>query len=156
MTEAQLVSDERYAARRDDEIATAWEHAQIPAFLRRLLNPESVAVVGASRDPASLGYRVMKNLIDGRFPGTIYPINPKAAHVLGVPTYADVTSVPGRVDLAVVATPAPTVCDVARNCAAHDVAGLVVITAGFAETGEEGAQRERRSCWRSAARRACA
>lgn len=142
MTEGQLVSDERYAPRRDDEIAIAWEQGEASAFLRRLLNPESVAVVGASRDPASLGYRVMKNLIDGDFPGTIYPINPKATHILGMATYPEVTAVPGRVDLAVVATPAPTVCDVARSCAAHGVAGLVVITAGFAETGEEGAQRE--------------
>jgi acetyl coenzyme A synthetase (ADP forming)-like protein len=118
------------------------EHGAETGSLRRLLNPEAVAVVGAGRDPAGLGYRVMRNLVEGGFPGAIYPVNPQASRILGVRAYPTITAAPGPVDLAVVATPAPTVCAVARDCAAHGVTGLAVITAGFAEIGPEGAERE--------------
>ncbi len=119
------------------------------ASLRRILHPRSVAVVGASRDPARLGHRVLQNLIKGDFAGAVYPVNPGTDRVSGLTTYPDISAIPGPVDVAVVVTPAHTVCDVARSCAARGVAGLVVITAGFAETGEAGAQREaelRRIC----------
>jgi acetyl coenzyme A synthetase (ADP forming)-like protein len=112
------------------------------AALRRLLNPGSVAVVGASRSATGLGYRVLHNIIEAGFPGPVYAVNPAAGQVLGRAAYPDIRAVPGPVDLAVVATPARTVCEVARACAAHGVAGLVVISAGFAETGREGARRE--------------
>lgn len=110
--------------------------------LRRLLRPRSVAVVGASRDPGRLGHRVLQNLVDGGFAGQVYPVNPATGQILGLTAYPEVTAIPGPVDLAVVVTPAHTVCDVARSCAARGVAGLVVITAGFAETGLDGAGRE--------------
>jgi acyl-CoA synthetase (NDP forming) len=119
------------------------------ASLRRVLRPRSVAVVGASRDPARLGHRVLRNLVDGNFAGPVYPVNPTASEVSGLTAYPDIDAIPGPVDVAVVVTPAHTVCEVARSCAAREVAGLVVITAGFAETGEAGAQREaelRRIC----------
>jgi acyl-CoA synthetase (NDP forming) len=99
-------------------------------------------VVGASRDPVRLGHRVLQNLIDGGFAGPIYPVNPGTGQVSGLMAYPDIAAIPGPVDVAVVVTPAHTVCDVARSCAAHGVAGLVVITAGFAETGPAGAERE--------------
>ena len=101
-----------------------------------------MAVVGASRDPARLGHRVLRNLIDGGFAGPVYPVNPGAGQVSGLRAYPDIAAIPGPVDVVVVVTPAHTVCEVARSCAVHGVAGLVVITAGFAETGPEGAERE--------------
>jgi acyl-CoA synthetase (NDP forming) len=99
-------------------------------------------VVGASRDPARLGHRVLRNLIDGGFAGPIYPVNPRTGQVSGLVAYPDIAAIAGPVDVVVVVTPAHSVCEVARSCADHGVAGLVVITAGFAETGPEGAQRE--------------
>jgi acetyl coenzyme A synthetase (ADP forming)-like protein len=120
------------------------EHAARVASLRRLLHPASVAVIGASRDPESIGHRILRNLLDGGFAGDVHPINPRVSHVLERPAYPDIDAVPGPVDLAVVVTPAATVCEVARSCASRGVAGLVVITAGFAETGPEGAEREAR------------
>ena len=101
-----------------------------------------MAVVGASRDPARLGHRVLQTLIDGGFAGPIYPVNPATAKVSGLVAYPDLAAIPGPVDVVVVVTPAHTVCEVARSCAARGVAGLVVITAGFAETGPAGAGRE--------------
>ncbi|GGO20472.1 hypothetical protein GCM10010116_41040 [Microbispora rosea subsp. aerata] len=110
--------------------------------IAHVLTPRSVAVVGASRDPGRVGHRVLRNLIEGGFPGPTYPVNPRAAEVCGLPAYPDVASLPGPAELAVVATPAPTVLGVARECARHRVRALVVLTAGFAEAGDREAERE--------------
>ncbi|MBP2703910.1 GNAT family N-acetyltransferase [Microbispora sp. RL4-1S] len=110
--------------------------------LARVLNPRSVAVIGASRDPARIGHRVLRNLVDGGFPGPIYPVNPHATEVCGLPAWPAPAALPGPVDLAVVAVPAAVVPDVARECAGHGVRGLVVLTAGFAERGDDAAERE--------------
>ncbi|MER7506693.1 acetate--CoA ligase family protein [Nonomuraea pusilla] len=112
------------------------------AALARLLAPRSVAVIGAGRDPRSAGHRVLRNLIDGGFAGPVYPVNPNADQVAGLTCHASVTAVPGPVDLAVIAVPARYVLDVVRECAYAGVAGLVVLTAGFAETGQGSAQRD--------------
>jgi acetyl coenzyme A synthetase (ADP forming)-like protein len=108
------------------------------ASLRPFFRPNAVAVVGASRDPASIGHRILDGLIRNRFPGPVYPINPKAAEVGGVRAYASVRDLPEPVDLAVIAVPRDAVLGVVDDCAARGVRALVVITAGFAEVGGDG------------------
>jgi len=108
-----------------------------------ILAPSAVAVVGASRDPDSIGGRLFHNLIDGEFHGPVYPVNPKADVVHGVPAYASISDVPEPVDVAFIAVPADRVAAVARDAAAGHVRDLIVISAGFAETGGEGPARQR-------------
>ncbi|MFQ1003797.1 GNAT family N-acetyltransferase [Modestobacter sp. SSW1-42] len=109
----------------------------------RLLAPGSVAVVGASNDPAKIGYAVLHNLLEYGFDGPIYPVNPAVRHVRGVPAYADIESIPDDVDLAVLAVPADEVAAVVEACRRKNVHGLVVISGGFGETGAEGLAAER-------------
>jgi acetyl coenzyme A synthetase (ADP forming)-like protein len=109
-----------------------------------LFRPRSVAVVGASRRPGSIGRQVVANLIAGGFQGPVYPVNPKAEVVLSVPAHASVTAIPGPVDLAVLVVPADVVLKVAVECGKKGVKGLVVITAGFREIGGAGVEREER------------
>jgi acetyl coenzyme A synthetase (ADP forming)-like protein len=111
--------------------------------VRGILAPSAVAVIGASRDPQSIGGRLFHNLIDGEFHGPVYPINPNADVVHGVPAYASIAEVPEHVDVAFVTVPADRVADVARDAAARHVRDLVVISAGFAETGGDGPARQR-------------
>ncbi|MBA3430813.1 MAG: GNAT family N-acetyltransferase, partial [Actinobacteria bacterium] len=105
--------------------------------------PRSVAVIGASRERGTIGGAVFHNLLEAGFNGPVYPINPKADVVQSVAAYASVLDAPGPVDLAVIAVPARLVEVVARECASKGVKGLVVISAGFSETGEEGIRRQR-------------
>jgi acyl-CoA synthetase (NDP forming)/RimJ/RimL family protein N-acetyltransferase len=109
----------------------------------RLLNPGSVAVVGASNDPAKVGYAVLHNLLEYGFEGPIYPVNPTVRHVRGVPAYTDIEAIPDDVDLAVLAVPADEVPGVVEACRRKNVRGLVVISGGFGETGPEGREAER-------------
>jgi acetyl coenzyme A synthetase (ADP forming)-like protein len=111
--------------------------------VQAILSPSAVAVIGASRDPDSIGGRLFHNLIDGEFHGPVYPINPKAEVVHGVPAFASIRDVPGPVDVAFVAVPATAVVDAARDASDRHVRGLVVISAGFAETGGDGPARQR-------------
>jgi acetyl coenzyme A synthetase (ADP forming)-like protein len=113
----------------------AREHASEAHSIERLLRPTSIAVIGANRTPGSIGHSVFRNLIDGEFTGAVYPVNPKARSVAGVRAYASVADIPDPVDLAVIVTPAATVLGIVEECAAAGVGGLVVISAGFAETG---------------------
>jgi acetate---CoA ligase (ADP-forming) len=113
------------------------------AALRSILAPSSVAVVGASRQRGSVGGELFHNLLSAGFNGPVYPVNPGAEVVQSVVAYHSVLDVPGPVDLAVVAVPAAAVVDVARQCAAKGVHALVVLSAGFAETGPRGAERQR-------------
>ncbi len=110
--------------------------------MRTFLAPRSVAVIGASRDSGTIGGRLFHNLLTAEFHGPVYPVNPKAEVVHGVPAYAKLTEVPGPVDVAFVVVPAPYVADVARECGEKGVRGLVVISAGFSEVGGEGPQRQ--------------
>ncbi len=114
------------------------EHRAESRSMRGLLNPRSVVVVGASRDPDSIGHRLLENIRDGGFTGAVHAVNHDAFEVQGVTSHARVTDVPGPIDLAVVAVPADAVDDVVRDCARAGVRGLVVVSAGFAETGEQG------------------
>src|SRR5262245_19211363 len=106
--------------------------------VRRLLAPRSVAVIGAGRDRASVGHAVLRNLLAHEFAGPVYPVNARADHVAGVPAYADLETVPGDVDLAVVVVPAVEVPEVLRDCGRKGVKAVIVISAGFAEAGPEG------------------
>lgn len=120
------------------------EHRAEAASVTRLLTPRSVAVIGASRTPGTVGHQVLRNLLAGGFSGPVYPVNPSAEHVASVKAYPTVADIPGEVDLAVVSVPAPAVLDVVTQCAAKGVGGVVVLTAGFGEVGASEAQDELR------------
>lgn len=106
--------------------------------LERLLTAKSVAVIGASNDHTKLGYTVMRNVLDYGLDGPIYPVNPTAAHVAGVPAYKSVLDIPNDVDLALLAVPANQVEGVVEECGQKKVRGLVVISGGFSERDEHG------------------
>jgi acyl-CoA synthetase (NDP forming)/RimJ/RimL family protein N-acetyltransferase len=120
------------------EVMAAREHHSESRSIGRLLSPRSVAVIGASREEHSVGQTVLRNLLAAGFSGPVYPVHPTATAVASVRAYPTVTDVPGEVDLAVVAVPAASVNDVVAQCAAKDVRGLVVLSAGFGEAGAEG------------------
>lgn len=107
-----------------------------------LVRPQTVAVVGASRDPGKIGHAVFRNILAGGFAGVVHPVNPAARAIGGVRAYRSVRDVPDPVDLAVVVTPAPTVPEVLDECGQAGVRGVVVISGGFREIGEEGRRRE--------------
>ncbi len=111
--------------------------------LDALFRPRRVAVIGASRNPGSVGNQVLQNIIDGGFTGSVFPVNPHAESIHSVKCYPSIAEVPDPVDLAVVCVPAPSVLEVARSCADGGVRAIVVITAGFREIGPVGAERER-------------
>jgi len=111
--------------------------------LRSLLRPESVAVIGASRTPGTIGYELLDNLINHGFRGTVYPVNPSAGSIHSVRAWASVSDLPETPDLAVVVVPKEHVLDVLRECGEAGVPGAVIISAGFREVGGEGARRER-------------
>src|SRR6266545_2825359 len=113
------------------------------AAMRRVLAPRSVAVIGASRRRGTVGGELFHNLLAAGFAGPVYPVNPKATSVQSVAAYPTVDEVPGPVDLAVLAVPAAAVVPVARACAAKGVGALVVLSAGFVESGPEGVERQR-------------
>ena len=96
--------------------------------VRTFLAPRSVAVIGASRDTTSIGGQLFHNLLTTEFHGPVYPVNPKADVVHGVPAYASILKVPGPVDVAFVVVPAALVAEVARECGEKGVRGLVVIS----------------------------
>jgi len=113
-----------------------------PYSLQEVLHPRSIAILGASRSPQKWGNVAAKQLLAGGFPGEVYLINPSVPEILGRPTYPNLTAVPGPVDLAVIATAFPHVEKSVDDCIAHGVKGIVVITAGFSETGPQGRERE--------------
>ena len=107
--------------------------------VRRMLAPRSVAVIGASRDPSSVGHAVLRNLLLHEFAGPVYPVNRAADQVAGVPAVASVSDIGGPVDVAVVAVPAAEVPAVIEDCGRKGAWAAVIISAGFAESGAEGA-----------------
>jgi acyl-CoA synthetase (NDP forming)/RimJ/RimL family protein N-acetyltransferase len=113
--------------------------------IARLLTPSSVAVIGASRREGTIGNALLRNVRDGGFPGRLYAVNTdtKADEIEGVPAYPTIREVEDTVDLAVVAVKAEMVADVVLDCAAKGVRGLVVVSSGFAEIGDEGRKRQR-------------
>jgi acetyltransferase len=110
--------------------------------LDRLFDPRSIAVIGASNKKGSVGYILLRNLIGAEYDGIVFPVNPKAPSVQGIQAYTSIGQVPRKVDLAVIAVPAPAVPDVVRECGEAGVAGAVIVSAGFKETGKEGKKLE--------------
>ena len=112
--------------------------------LRAIFSPKSIAVIGATEQEGRVGRTVLWNLISNPFGGTVYPINKRHHHVLGIKAYASVGEVPEQVDLAVIVTPAATVPDIVAECVAAGVKGAIIISAGFKEAGAAGVELERR------------
>ncbi|MEV6234170.1 acetate--CoA ligase family protein [Saccharopolyspora shandongensis] len=110
--------------------------------MQRLMNPRSVAVIGASNEDGKIGNSVMKNLINGGYAGEIHPINPKADEILGRKAYRSITDVPGEVDVAVFTVPAKFVAAALEECGRKQIAAAVLIPSGFAETGNHELQAE--------------
>ncbi|MGB8645483.1 MAG: acetate--CoA ligase family protein [Anaerolineae bacterium] len=106
-------------------------------------SPRAVALIGASGDPDKLSYAILDNMMRYGYGGRIYPINPKGGQILGLDAFPSVLDVPGEVDLAVIAIPAPRVPAVMEECGRKGVKGVIVITAGFREVGGEGIKLER-------------
>lgn len=104
--------------------------------------PENVAVIGATERPGSVGRAIVANLVQGGFPGAIFPVNPKHATVLGLTSYPDLAAIRKPVELAVIVTPAPTVPGVVKQCADAGAKGAIIISAGFREIGEAGKRLE--------------
>jgi acetyl coenzyme A synthetase (ADP forming)-like protein len=130
----------------DETVAAAEEHEKraTAASITPLFYPHSIAVIGASRNPASIGGRLMANLLSGDFSGPVYPVNPKAGVVHSMLAYQSVLDCPTGVDLAFIVVPSDHVLQAVEECAEKGVKGLVVISAGFGETGEEGRELEDR------------
>ena len=114
------------------------------ASLDCILRPRSIAVIGASRKPLTIGWNILDNLLRHGFQGPVYPINPSADAIHSIPAHPSIESVPGPVDMAVVVVPKDDVLPVAEACAQKGVGGLVIISAGFQEVGGEGVERQRR------------
>ncbi|HJS09421.1 MAG TPA: CoA-binding protein, partial [Pirellulales bacterium] len=112
--------------------------------LEVFLRPATVAVVGATETPGSVGRTLLWNLISTSFGGTVFPVNPKRMSVLGIQAFPSLSALPVPADLAVIATPATTVPSVIAECVQTGVKGAIVISAGFREIGPEGAELERR------------
>jgi acetyl coenzyme A synthetase (ADP forming)-like protein len=110
--------------------------------LKLFFEPRAVAVIGASRQRGTIGGEIFHNLLNYGFKGPVYPVNPSAAEIENVRVVASVEDIPGPVDLAVIVVPAAKVVEVAAACARKGVKALVVISAGFSETGEEGKARQ--------------
>lgn len=107
-----------------------------------LLNPGSVAIIGASDNPARIGGRPLRYMRDAGFSGRIYPVNPNRESVQGLPAFASITAVPEPVDTAIIAVAAPAVVDIAEACAAANVKAVIIFSAGFAEMDDDGRRRQ--------------
>lgn len=110
--------------------------------MNRIMKPDAVAVIGASAEDGKIGNSVMKNLINGGYKGTIYPIHPKADEIMGLKAYKSVKDVPGTIDVAVFAIPAKFVAGALTECGEKEIPGAVLIPSGFAETGNVEGQEE--------------
>ncbi|MGA8417764.1 MAG: GNAT family N-acetyltransferase [Candidatus Dormiibacterota bacterium] len=113
------------------------------ASITRILEPQSIAVVGAGRNPQGIGHAIVRNLIDGGFKGPVYPVNPKSAELLGLACSPSVEAIDAPIDLAILAIPAAQCIDAVDACGRKGVKGLVVITSGFAEVGADGIDLQR-------------
>ncbi len=120
------------------------EHRAEAVSVKRFFEARSIAVIGASRRQDTIGQTLVRNLVLGDYQGRVYVVNPAAESVAGMPSYSSVGDIPDQVDIAIVAVPAESVPDVVLDCAAKGVHGLVVVSAGFGETGEEGRLSQRR------------
>ena len=127
---------------RDEDILSMPEHSVSASQLDAVFHPKSIAVVGASTRPGTVGNDIFRNLIYAEFNGSVYPVNPKATSILGVHAYPSLADVPAAIDLAVLIVPAKSILGVVDEAIAKGVKALVVISAGFKEVGNEGAALE--------------
>jgi len=111
--------------------------------LDAVLNPSSVAVIGASTNPDKIGHKILKNIVEAGFSGAVYPVNPRGGEILGLEAYPSVLDIPGDVDTVVVVVPARFVQGVMEECVQKEVKGAVIISSGFKDIGPEGAKLER-------------
>ena len=119
-----------------------WDAMEDRAVLDVFLNPESIAVIGASEKPGSWGSFIMDGLQSWGWPGSIYPVNPGVSAVYGVPAYKAIADIPGSIDLAVIAIPEKNIESVIKTCGRKGVRGISIITAGFGEAVDGGRERE--------------
>lgn len=112
--------------------------------LDHVFNPKSIAMIGASASFGKWGQMILSNIVAGRFPGNIYPVNPKEKKIFGIPVYKRVQDIPEPADLAIITTPADTVLPLLEDCGHRGIKTAVVVTSGFGETGEEGRALEQR------------
>ncbi len=111
-------------------------------MLDNFFQPESIAVIGASRTPGKVGYDILHNIIRYGYDGSVYPVNPGASEILGLKAYPSIVDIPGRVDLAVIVVPPRNVLEVIDQCGEKNIDSAIIITAGFKESGIEGAKFE--------------
>lgn len=111
-------------------------------MFNNLISPSAIAVIGASPDRSKIGHAVLQNLVNQGFHGKIYPINPSCDEILGLKCYTEISSVPGKVDLAVIALPAKLAPSVLQECIKQDVEFVIIVAGGFSELGEEGRKLE--------------
>ena len=111
--------------------------------IESIMDPEAVAVVGASKNQTKRGFQAIRTLMLDGFEGKVYPVNPKEKSILGLPCYPRVSDIPGPVDLALITTPAATLPSVLDDCGKKGVAGAVVIAGGFGEAGRAGKDLEK-------------
>src|SRR3989344_7653565 len=112
--------------------------------LQRLFEPRSIAVVGASRSRTKIGNGILRNIIASEYRGALYPVNPKESRIEGRRCYPTVLDIPYRVDLAIVAIPAPFVVTVFEQCTQKKVKAAIIISSGFKETGGQGTSWEKK------------
>jgi len=110
--------------------------------LEKILKAESVAIIGASKNETKRGFQTIRTLLDEKYPGKIYPVNPKESHILGIKCYTSMSDIKEPVDVALIATPAQSLPSVLEDCGKNGVKGAVVLAAGFGETGPEGRKLE--------------
>jgi len=110
--------------------------------LEHIFNPQRIALIGVTANPKSVGGKVLSNLVGGGFRGVVYPVNPNYEAVLGIQCYPDIRQLPKKADLAVICTPAADVPGLVRECGQAGIMGIIIMSAGFRETGPEGLKLE--------------
>ena len=113
------------------------------SVIDKIMKPKSIAVIGASTKPKTIGSEIMQRLRDYKFQGDIYPVNPKGGVIEGFQAYTSVAEIPGEVDFAVIIIPQKFVLGAIDECHTKGIKGLCVISAGFKEAGKEGAEAEK-------------
>lgn len=111
-------------------------------ILNKLFNPDTIAVIGASRDPKKVGAIAVRNIVDSGFKGKIYPVNPKAGEIQGFESYKDIASIPKIPDLAIISLPGELVLEILRQIQEKGTQNVVIYSAGFGETGDDGKKEE--------------
>ncbi|MCK4483153.1 CoA-binding protein, partial [Candidatus Bathyarchaeota archaeon] len=106
--------------------------------LDKIFNPRRIAVIGASNREKSVGARLLRNLIGVGYKGVVYPVNSFRPTVQGITAYPNIKRIPRQVDLAIIATPAHTIPQIIEECGTAGVSGIIIVSAGFREAGEEG------------------